>query len=149
MGLFALVLLGSEHPVRLWLPCRTFPSVGSGRLFLPLVHLARCFISVAASYIFHALGLHATQVCPTRTCCLPGPREETLPPGKALGWVGILLSGRGNGLKPILLYHSLADTMNFTLSKKHCRSFTMHSIFSVPVAFAKSCGGYSKKEKAD
>lgn len=66
MSLFALVGLCLKHPVCLWLSCRTFPSVGRRKLFLPLVRfIAKWFISIAASCRFHAPEFHSTRVCPT------------------------------------------------------------------------------------
>lgn len=94
MSLFALVWVCLQHPV----PSarRAFPSAGRRRLFSPLVHFGKWFLSVAAPCLSLTPELHSTHVCPTPTCYFFGPREETLPAGAKLGWVGILLTGRGH-----------------------------------------------------
>lgn len=93
-------------------------------------------------YLFHALELHSTQVCPTPACCLPDPREGTLPPSsrKELGWVEILLPGRSDRFKPILRYHSLPDIINFTLLKKHC-GLLQCTVFSPSQLFQRAVEG--------
>lgn len=109
MSVFALVGLCLKHPVCLWLSCRTFPSVGRRKLFLPLVHFtAKWFISIAASYRFHAPEFHSPQVCPTPSSLFTLSQGRNTP---QRGRVGMgrdrFLAGRGNGFKSILLYHYL------------------------------------------
>lgn len=83
MSLFALVWLCLQHPVHS--ACRTFPSVGRRKLFLPLMHFVEWFLSAAALYLSLASELHSTHRCPTPTCYFSGPRGETLPPGGKVG----------------------------------------------------------------